>query len=654
MLTINNLSIHFSGFYLFESVTFNIENKSRIGLIGRNGTGKTTLLRIINGLESPETGQIVKTSDYKIGYLPQECILDSEKSVYDEVKSSLSDIYSLELRINRMSDELGRRNDYNSPEYHKLLENFTELNERFKIIGGSSIEAEIEKILTGLGFDRNEFLRKINEFSGGWKMRVELAKILLNKPDCILLDEPTNHLDIESITWLQDFLRQYYGSVMIVSHDRNFLNKVTNRTIEIANKRIYDLPVPYSEFIQLRHEQRQQMQNAFRNQQKKIEDTEKFIERFRYKATLASRVQSRIKQLDKLERIELEDEDNSSIKLHFPEPPRSGRIVAECRNVSKSYGEKLVLENINFAIERGEKIAFVGRNGEGKSTFSRILAGIESYDGKIEPGYNVQTGYFAQHQAELLDMSGTVFDIIDAAATGEMRLHIRSLLGAFLFSGDSVYKKVKVLSGGEKSRLALAKMLLEPINFIILDEPTNHLDMAAKDVLKQALKEYQGSLILVSHDIDFLSELTTKTVYFKNKTIKEFPGPIQLFLEYYNLETLKQLEQANKPQTQDKDTAFKKDKIARLQQKEYQREENRFKKLISSIESEIALLEDEMQKFEELFAEQDFYSESDRVKSTLEKFEELRTTLNNKFEEWEQLNLAFEIFREEDQTPNEE
>ncbi len=646
MLSVNNLSIHFSGHYLFDKISFNLENSSRVGLIGRNGTGKTTLLKIIFGLEQPEEGTVSKPGDYKIGYLPQEGIVESDKNVFDEVKAALNEIHNLEQLINSLSDKIANRSDYSTNEYNKLLEQFSDASERFKILGGSSIDAEIEKVLSGLGFDPAEFTRSVSEFSGGWQMRIELAKILLNKPDCILLDEPTNHLDIESIQWLQNFLRNYFGSVIIVSHDRNFLNQATNRTIEISHGKIYDFPVPYSKFIETREQQKAQLLSAFKNQQKQIADTEKFIDRFKSKATLASRVQSRIKQLEKVERIEIEEDDVSKIKLRFPEPPRSGRLVAEIRNLSKSYGEKLVLDNIDFAIERGEKIAFVGKNGEGKSTLSRILADKESYTGTFERGYNVHTGYYAQHQAELLDMDSNVFQIIDSAATGDMRTHIRSLLGAFLFSGDSVYKKVKVLSGGEKSRLALAKMLLEPINFLILDEPTNHLDMTAKDVLKGALNDYKGALVIVSHDIDFLDGLTNKTVYFKSRKIDVHAGGINEFLEKNNLDTLKELEINQKAKTQSEGgSEYKKDKIARFQQKEIQKEENRIKKLISVCETDVEKLEYEIRTYEEDFAKPDFFTDLKKAKTMQEEYHTLRLELEKRMNDWTDLHEELEKYK---------
>ena len=542
MLQVSNLSIHFGGRYLFDSVSYSINTNDRIGLIGRNGTGKTTMLRILCNLESSENGTVSHPNEYTIGYLPQEGIVNSDKTVAGETATALSELRSLEELVTVLTTEISSRTDYESKEYHKLIERLTEANDHYKILGGHSSEADIEKILLGLGFRREDLTRPVKHFSGGWQMRIELAKILVRRPNLIMLDEPTNHLDIESIAWLEDFLKNYEYSVIIVSHDKKFLDNITTRTMELSGGKLYDANLPYSAFLELRSEQRAQLEASFKAQQKEIRDTERFIERFRSKANLATRVQSRVKQLDKLERIEIEEVDTSAIHFRFPEPPRSGRVLAEAIALSKSYGDNHVLDRIDFAIERGEKVAFVGKNGEGKSTFSRILAGQEDYDGTLNAGSNVELGYFDQHQAELLDPNSTVFDIIDSTATGDMRTRVRSLLGAFLFSGDDVYKKARVLSGGEKSRLSIARLLLRTTNLLILDEPTNHLDMLAKNVLKNALMNYEGTLIVVSHDRDFLSGLTNRTVHFRDKKIREIPGDIQNFLDKMRLDNLALLE----------------------------------------------------------------------------------------------------------------
>jgi ATP-binding cassette subfamily F protein 3 len=633
MLHINNLSIQFSNRYLFDDVSFTVNKKDRIGLIGRNGTGKTTLLKLIKGIEQPESGIIAFPNDYQIGYLPQEMKFSSTKSIYEESKSAMAELERVSKTIHSITDEISNRTDYESKEFLNLTQKLSELSDRFNHLGGNSMDATIETVLVGLGFERTDFLRAATEFSGGWQMRLELAKILLSQPDCILLDEPTNHLDIESIQWLENFLKNYDGSIMMVSHDRNFLNKVTNRTIEIANANVYDLNLPYNLFLIAREEQKQNQLSAFENQQKQIAQTEKFIERFRSKATLATRVQSRIKQLDKIERIELEEEDNSALKFSFPECKESGKTVCDIINLSKFYGELQVLNNINYQVGRGEKIAFVGKNGEGKTTLSKIIAGLEGYYGKMELGYNVQIGYFAQHQAELLDADDTVFGVIEKAAIGDIRTRIRSLLGAFLFSGEAQMKKVKVLSGGEKSRLALAKLLLQPINLLILDEPTNHLDMRSKDILKNALIEFKGTAIIVSHDIDFLQGLTDKTLYFKNKEIKEYLGDINYFLDKIQLDNIKELERKqaeSRAQSENSST----NKKEWLDKKQNYKEQNRLKKLLTKLEEEIFEIEENVSIMEKEFENPDFFSNLEISRKKQKDYDNLKILLNLKYEEW--------------------
>ncbi len=543
MLTLNNLTIHFGGRTLFDNVSFAVKDKDRIGLVGRNGNGKSTLLKIIAGLQESSKGSVSIPNNYEIGYLPQDGGANSEVSVFEETGSALKEIKDLEKRIEEINHELTVREDYESDSYMKLIEELTESHERFEVLGGGASEAEVEKILLGLGFEREEFTKKVNEFSGGWQMRIELAKILLRKPNCILLDEPTNHLDIESIFWLENFLKEYYGAILIVSHDKRFLDIVTNRTMEISLGKIYDGKFAYTAFMENRALQRDLQLQTAKNQQKKKEQLERFVDRFKAKATFASRAQSKQKMIDKMEVIEVEDEDVSAMRFRFPEAPRSGKVVVDAKNIVKSYdGKKIVLKGFDFALDRGEKIAFIGKNGEGKSTFSKILAGLETFEGEINFGANLNLGYYAQHQAHLLQDNMTVFDIINNSAQNEMRSQIRSLLGAFLFSGDDVYKKVSVLSGGEKSRLSLAKLLLEPINLLIMDEPTNHLDMIAKEVLKNALKDYNGAMIVVSHDREFLEGLTTRTIEFRGGVTKEYPGDIREFLEHQKMEALHELD----------------------------------------------------------------------------------------------------------------
>ena len=542
MLNIQNLSIHFGGRYLFDNVSMAVGTDDKIGLIGRNGAGKSTMLKLIYGLESPESGKISVPNGYRIGYLPQEIKTDSTRPIFEEAESAMEDLKTLENDINRYTKELEVRTDYESDEYMQIIEKLTEASEIFHHQGGQSIEAEVEKVLIGLGFDRSDFSRGMNEFSGGWQMRVFLAKILLTRNDLILLDEPTNHLDIESIRWLEEFLKSYQSAIMVVSHDRRFLDNITNRTIEFSLGKIYDMPYPYSRFVAERSTQKELQLSAFNNQQKQIAQQERFIERFKAKASFSSRTQSKVKQLEKIEIIEVEEEDLSKMRFNFGEPPRSSRLIFEAKNLVKKYGEKLVLDSIDFEIERGEKVCFVGKNGEGKSTFSKILAGIEDCTGHFGSGTNINLGYYAQHQAELLDEDATVFDTIDRVATGEMRKKIRNILGAFLFSGNAVDKKVKVLSGGEKSRLCICRLLFQPLNVLILDEPTNHFDMVSKDVLKNALIDFKGTVIIVSHDRDFLQGLTTKTVEFRKGKTKEYLGDINEFLAQQHIDSLDLLE----------------------------------------------------------------------------------------------------------------
>ena len=530
--------MQFGGRFLFDNVSISVGENDRIGFIGRNGAGKSTMLKLIYGLESPESGSISMPNGYKLGYLPQEIKNDSTKSVYEETESALDDLKQLEMDIEKYSKELEERTDYETDSYMRVIEKLTEASELYHLSGGQTMEAEIEKVLTGLGFEKSDFTRGMNEFSGGWQMRVELAKILLKQNDCVMLDEPTNHLDIESIRWLEVFLKNYKGSVLIVSHDSRFLDFITNRTIEFSLGKVYDLPYPYSRFINERAGQKELQLAAYNNQQKQIAQQERFIERFKAKASFSSRTQSKVKQLEKIDLIEVEEEDTSKMRFTFPEPPRSSRLIFDTKGLSKKYDEKLILNNIDFSLERGEKICFVGKNGEGKSTLSKVLAGILDFDGELTLGTNLSLGYYAQHQAEMLDPDATVFDIVDRAATGEIRKKIRSLLGAFLFSGSAVDKKVRVLSGGEKSRLSICKLLLQPINIMILDEPTNHFDMISKEVLKNALLDYKGALIIVSHDRDFLQGLTTKTVEFKKGKIKEYIGDINEFLAQQQIDSL--------------------------------------------------------------------------------------------------------------------
>jgi ATP-binding cassette subfamily F protein 3 len=641
MLTISDLSIQYGGRYLFDALSFALKPNDRVGLIGRNGSGKSTLLKVIAGVISPETGKVNFPNYYKIGYLPQDLKTESDKTVFEETASALVEVRNLEARREEIQIEITERTDYESDEYMNLIYEMSDVEERFNLIGGHSSDADIEQVLIGLGFLRSEFSKLVSEFSGGWQMRIELAKILLARPDCILLDEPTNHLDIDSIRWLEVFLKNYSGAIVIVSHDRTFLDFITNRTIEFSLGNAYDLPFPYSQFMEARKDQRELQMNAYKNQQRQIAQTERFIERFKAKATFASRAQSKQKMLDKVERIEVEEEDLSKLKFKFPEPPRSSRLLVEAKDLIKSYdGKKVVLDKINFAIERGEKIAFVGKNGEGKSTLAKIFAKVTDFEGELNYGGSVELAYFAQHQAEMLSGDMTVLDIIDKAAIGDMRPKIRSLLGAFLFSGDDVYKKVKILSGGEKSRLALCKLLLTPSNLIILDEPTNHLDMISKDVLKNALLEFTGSLVIVSHDRDFLAGLTEKTIEFKHSKIKEFLGDINYYLEKNNLEMLTELEQSfrNKSSKTVANTTVSKNQEDRQNKKNIQKEESKIAKNISLLESEIEDLENQIAEISLLFQDSAFMSQTALANEKHLEFEKLQSTLKEKLSDWEELS----------------
>ena len=543
MISVEGLKVEFNATPLFEDVSYVINKKDRIALVGKNGAGKSTMLKILAGIQQPTAGIVAVPRECTIGYLPQVMILSDKRTVMQEAELAFEHIFEMQAGIERMNRQLAERTDYDSEDYQKLIDRFTHENERFLMMGGTNYRAEIERTLQGLGFSREDFDRSTSEFSGGWRMRIELAKLLLRRPDVLLLDEPTNHLDIESIQWLENFLSTRANAVVLVSHDRAFLNNVTTRTIEITCGRIYDYKVKYDEFVVLRKERREQQLRAYENQQKQIQDTEDFIERFRYKATKAVQVQSRIKQLEKIVPIEIDDEDNSALRLKFPPAMRSGNYPVICDGVKKAYGSHIVFHDVTLTINRGEKVAFVGKNGEGKSTLVKCIMDEIPYEGKLTIGHNVQIGYFAQNQASLLDENLTVFQTIDDVAKGEIRNKIRDLLGAFMFGGpEASMKKVKVLSGGERTRLAMIKLLLEPVNLLILDEPTNHLDMKTKDILKQALMDFDGTLIVVSHDRDFLDGLVTKVYEFGNKKVKEHLCGIYEFLETKKMESLQELE----------------------------------------------------------------------------------------------------------------
>ena len=542
MISVEGLTVEFGGFTLFDDVSFVVNKKDRIALVGKNGAGKSTMLKIFAGLQSPTSGTVSIPKETTIGYLPQQMQLTDSRTVREEAEQAFGHIQEMEKEIERLNLELAERTDYETESYQKLIDKVTHLSEHFQLMGGSNYHAELERTLIGLGFNRSDFERPTSEFSGGWRMRIELAKLLLRRPDVLLLDEPTNHLDIESIQWLENFIATRANAVILVSHDRAFIDNTTSRTIEIELGSIYDYKVKYSEYVELRKERREQQLRAFENQQKKLADTEAFIERFRYKATKSVQVQSRIKQLEKVERIEVDEVDTAMLSLKFPPAPRSGSYPVIMENVAKRYGDHLIFKDVTLTINRGDKVAFVGKNGEGKSTLVKCIMEQIDYEGKLQLGHNVKIGYFAQNQAQLLDDNLTVFDTIDYVAQGDIRTKIRDILGAFMFGGEASEKKVKVLSGGERSRLAMIRLLLEPVNLLILDEPTNHLDMRSKDVLKDALREFDGTVIVVSHDREFLDGLVDKVYEFGNQRVVEHLGGIYEFLEKKKMESLRELE----------------------------------------------------------------------------------------------------------------
>ncbi len=643
MVSVKNIGVSFGSFDLLTDISFLINDQDRIGLTGKNGSGKSTLLSIIAGLQAPSSGQVDMSKEITIGYLPQQIKVDDSTTIMNEVLTSFSEIKSLSEDIERCSAEISSRIDYESEEYLSLCDHLTVIEERYRILGGNNYIAEAEKTLQGLGFERTDFDRLTSELSGGWRMRIELAKILLKKPSLFLLDEPTNHLDIESIQWLESFLSAYNGAVVLVSHDRAFLDNVTNRTIEISLGRIYDYKVSWSKFTELRKERREQQIAAYRNQQKMINDTEKFIERFRYKPTKSIQVQSKIKMLNKIEKIEIDEEDISAMNLRFPPSPRSGTVVIETENLSKSYGNKNVLNSIDFKLHRGEKVAFVGRNGEGKTTLAKIIIGELDHSGSIKKGHNVNIGYFAQNQDELLNEEYTVFETIDYIAKGEIRTKIKDILGAFLFHGEDVDKKVKVLSGGERSRLSLVRLLMEPYNLLVLDEPTNHLDMRSKDILKQALMKYDGTLIVVSHDRDFLDGIIEKVYEFRNKTIKEHIGGIYDFLRKKKMDSLREIEKKDMPaKSQAAGNENSSNKQRYLERKEYDRKLRKLKKRLEDSENKIEKIEKELSVLETLLGSS--VQSADETHEIYERYQKLELKHNEEMIRWEQYTNDVEVF----------
>jgi len=645
LVSFDKVNVSFGGFDLIRDASFMINQDDRIGLIGNNGAGKTTVLKLMAGIIEPSSGQISLAKKTTTGYLPQQKEITDNTTLLAETMQAFDEVLKLESDISRLNNEIASSDDFHSEDYLSKLDRLTEKNARYSILGGDTYKVDIEQTLLGLGFEKSDFDRPTSHFSGGWRMRVELAKILLKKPDIILLDEPTNHLDIESIQWLENFLKNYRGAIILVSHDKAFLDTVTTRILEISLGKITDRKMNYSAFVKWKKEQREIREAAYRNQQKMIEDTEKFIERFRYKATKAVQVQSRIKQLEKLERIEIEEEDGAGMRIDFPPVRRSGKMVVEAKNITKKYGSHLVLDNINLSIERGEKVAFVGRNGEGKTTLVRIILQQLEHGGIIKTGHNVKIGYFAQNQAELLNGELTVFETVDEIAAGEVRTKMRDILGAFLFSGDDIDKKVKVLSGGERSRLAMIRLMLEPVNFLVLDELTNNFDMRSKEILKEALINFGGTAVIVSHDREFLNGIVDCVYEFRNKKIKQHLGGIYDFLRRKKMETMKEYENAVIAEYRNKRAGRREQTDRNTKNFEERKEINRN---ISRLEKNIAATEEVISKLEHEISGMDSVLSSSEVvndPSFFESYDKLKQQLKETFEKWEKDHTELETWK---------
>ncbi len=652
MISLDNLTVSYGGWTLFDNISFLINPKDRIGLVGKNGAGKTTLLRIITGEQQPTSGTVTFNGDCTIGYLPQTMRVADTTTLVEETAKAFEEVLRLEAEIERLTREIAERTDYESPEYEQLLHRLNDAQDHYHILGGETRDADIEKTLLGLGFKREDFGRATSEFSGGWRMRIELAKLLLRRPSIFLLDEPTNHLDIESIQWLEEYLKNYNGAVLLISHDRAFLDNVTNRTIELSLGKITDYKVPYSKYVVLRAERRAQQLAAYENQQRMIEKTEEFIEKFRYKPTKSNQVQSRIKQLERLERLEVEEEDLSTLNIKFPPAPRSGQIVAEIREAGMSFGAKHVFSGANFTIEKGDRIAFVGRNGEGKTTLARMLVGqLTPTEGSIRLGANVNIGYYAQNQDDLMDGEFTVYDTLDRVAVGDIRTRLRDILGAFLFRGEDIDKKVKVLSGGERARLAMARMMLEPRNLLVLDEPTNHMDMRSKDILKNAILKYDGTVVVVSHDREFLDGMVEKVYEFRDGGVKEYLGGIYYFLEKRKLESLQEIERrdpspkaaaakspAKGAAPADNAKPASSGKASYEQRKEQEKLLRKLRRNVETIEAELADIERQIAAYDAKFAATTDYNEAD-----YKAYNDLKARYDHQMHEWEKASYELEI-----------
>ena len=656
MISLDNLTVSYGGWTLFDNISFLINPKDRIGLVGRNGAGKTTLLRIITGEQQPTSGHVTLNGECTIGYLPQTMRVADTTTLAEETAKAFDEVLRLEAEIASLTREIAERTDYESAGYEQLLHRLNDAQDHYHILGGDTREADIEKTLLGLGFKRTDFGRATSEFSGGWRMRIELAKLLLRRPSIFLLDEPTNHLDIESIQWLEEYLKNYNGAVLLISHDRAFLDNVTNRTVELSLGKVTDYKVSYSKYVVLRDERRAQQMAAYENQQRMIEKTEEFIEKFRYKPTKSNQVQSRIKQLERLERLEIEEEDLSTLNIKFPPAPRSGQIVAEINEAGMSFGTKHVFSGANFIIEKGDKIALVGRNGEGKTTLARMLIGqLTPTEGSVRLGANVNIGYYAQNQDDLMDGEFTVYDTLDRVAVGDIRTRLRDILGAFLFRGEDIDKKVKVLSGGERARLAMARMMLEPRNLLILDEPTNHMDMRSKDILKNAIMKYDGTVVVVSHDREFLDGMVQKVYEFRDGGVKEYLGGIYYFLEKRKLESLQEIERRDAPAKPAANPAAKSaaqpaanrdaaasGKLTYEQRKEQEKQLRKLRRAVETVEAELAEIEKQIAAYDAKFAAATEYNEAD-----YKAYNDLKARYDHQMHEWEKASYELEIVEEQ-------
>ncbi|MEM7101800.1 MAG: ABC-F family ATP-binding cassette domain-containing protein [Bacteroidota bacterium] len=643
MITVSNIYVQYGERILLDNVSCVIGNRDKIGLVGRNGAGKSTLIKIIAGYQNSEKGSIAKPSGTTIGFLHQEIEIKTGKTVMDETLTAFEEALKIESRIEAINTEIGSRDDYESQSYHQLLDELSEANDRFNMLGGFSMQSDAEKVLKGLGFKQSDFTRKTDEFSGGWKMRIELAKILLRKPNYLLLDEPNNHLDIEAIIWLEQFLRDYEGAVVIISHDKMFLDNITNRTIEIEFGKLYDYKAHYSKYVELRALRREKLEAEFKNQQAKIAQTEKLIDKFRAKASKAKFAQSLIKQLDRMDKVEIDPEDSRAMRIRFKPAPRSGDIVVEGKDIIKHYGQIKVLQGVDLKLDRGERVAFVGQNGQGKTTLSRILIeDLELTEGVVKIGHNIHIGYYAQNQAETLPSHLTLLEALEHAAPPEMFTQVRSILGAFLFSGEDVEKKVSVLSGGERARLALACLLLRPLNLLVLDEPTNHLDIISKDLLKQALQKYDGTLIVVSHDRDFLQELTTRTIEFKDHKLFEHLGDVTSFLEKRKIDSMRELG-IKKKENRTASSSNKASKLSYEEQKEQERQKRRLEKKVQTAERKIDKLERQIADFESQMGATDFYH-TEGHQEVLEAYQKAQVGLEEAMSSWEEAHEELESF----------